>query len=182
MGINALLEKQNCHKTFPVLAETIISWKICVQYAYPVISSWTVFLSILNHQTAIHHFLQKNPPSFVYTQEIRKHWVYLWGNWACINIFHMSLIWNFREMFCVTLFLRLPHTLGCAVRRCSLSSVFFINLKKEEMAAHLQTVRRTVWWLEEKRKETGKTKQNKTNNKKKKTLLISAKSVSFTVR
>lgn len=160
MGINTLLEKQNCHKTFPVLAETIISWKICVQYAYPVISSWIVFLSILNHQTAIHHFLQKNPPSFVYTQEIRKHWVYLWGNWACINIFHMSLIWNFREMFCVTLFY-VSHTLWDVLSGGVLSPMSFSSIWKKRRWQHTfrqSDVQYDGWRRNAKRRE----KQNKT--------------------
>lgn len=57
-------------------------------------------LCIFTNQTALHHLLGKFP-SFVYTQEIRKYCKYLWGNWAFINIFHMSLILKFqRNVLC----------------------------------------------------------------------------------
>lgn len=59
------------------------------------------------------------PPSFVYTEVIRKHCQCLWRNGACINIFHMSLILKFWRHL-LSLFLCLPHAWSAAheVMRC----------------------------------------------------------------
>lgn len=164
MGINTLLEKQNCHKTFPVLVETIISWKnLCA-----ICLSCDLFFSSIPFDCqppdCYPSFPAKNPPPFVYTQEIRKHWVYLWGNWACINIFHMSLIWNFREMFCVTLFY-ISHTLWDVLSGGVLSPVSFSSIWKKRRRQHTfrqSDIQYDGWRRNAKRREKqNKRKQNK---------------------
>lgn len=81
----------------------------------------------------------------------------------------------FFENCCVSLFVRLPHTLGGAVRRCSLQCLF------HQIQGNSTTPSDTQDVLYDGRQRNAKRQENK-KNKKTPPLLISAKCVSFTAR
>lgn len=104
--MNQHCTERQCHKTVPgfstnsYLLENLFAMCLSCDRSDALNSVTFSTPCILTNQTALHHLLGKFP-SFVYTQEIRKHCEYLWGNWACINIFHMSLILKFqRNVLC----------------------------------------------------------------------------------
>lgn len=129
-----------------------------------------VLLSLLTSQAALHHFLGKFPLICLYTRD-KEGLRVLMRKLSTRRYFPHEPHFEILEKCSVSLF---SHTLGCAVRRCSLQCLFrqVRGNRRRHNTFRRSDIQYEGWRRNAKRQE----------NNKEKTLLISAECVSFTCR